>query len=397
MNPLKRFTILLCFLSRAEARCGREVFFQTVEAKLYMKENQPYQTQIFSRICSRLAVTSFLLLTAASTLAQPKAQGVSVSANEAARRVDILVDGRAFTSYIWPETQKKPVLFPLNAADGTPVTRGFPLDPRGGERVDHPHHAGLWFNYGDVNGVDFWNNSDTLKPEAQSKMGTVKHRRIVSTKSGKDSGELVVEMDWIMPNGKPILRETTRFVFRAGPNTRAVDRITSLTALDERVVFRDNKEGVIGMRVRRELEQPSKEPLVFTDASGKATAVAKLDNTGVSGEYLSSEGLKGDAVWGTRGRWTMLAGTVGQNPLVLAILDHPKNPGYPTYWHARGYGLFAANPLGQEVFSNGKEKLNLTLEPKQSVTFRHRLLILSGTGTSAQIDDQQKRFAAEVK
>ena len=93
----------------------------------------------------------------------------------------------------------------------------------------------------------------------------------------------------------------------------------------------------------------------------------------------------------------MLAGMVGQNPLVLAILDHPKNPGYPTYWHARGYGLFAANPLGQEVFSNGKEKLNLTLEPKQSVTFRHRLLILSGTGTSAQIDDQQKRFAAEVK
>lgn len=362
-----------------------------------MKENQPYQTQIFSSICSCLAVTSFLLLTAASTLAQPKAQGVSVSANEAARRVDILVDGRAFTSYIWPETQKKPVLFPLNASDGTPVTRGFPLDPRAGERVDHPHHAGLWFNYGDVNGVDFWNNSDTLKPEAQSKMGTVKHRRIVSTKSGKDSGELVVEMDWIMPNGKPILRETTRFVFRAGPNTRAVDRITSLTALDERVVFRDNKEGVIGMRVRRELEQPSKEPLVFTDASGKATAVAKLDNTGVSGEYLSSEGLKGDAVWGTRGRWTMLAGMVGQNPLVLAILDHPKNPGYPTYWHARGYGLFAANPLGQEVFSNGKEKLNLTLEPKQSVTFRHRLLILSGTATSAQIDEQQKRFAAEVK
>jgi len=362
-----------------------------------MKENQPYLMQILGGARSRLAVTILLLLTAVAIAAQPKSQGVSVSPNEAARRVDILVDGRAFTSYIWPETQKKPVLYPLNAADGTPVTRGFPLEPRAGERVDHPHHAGLWFNYGDVNGVDFWNNSNTLAPAAQNKMGTVAHRRIVSTKNGKDSGELVVEMDWIMPNGKPILRETTRFIFRAGPNTRAVDRITTLTALDERVVFHDNKEGVIGMRVRRELEQPSKEPLVFTDASGKATTVAKLDNTGVSGEYLSSEGLKGDAVWGTRGRWTMLAGTVGQSPLVLAILDHPKNPGYPTYWHARGYGLFAANPFGQEVFSNGKEKLNFTLEPKQSVTFRHRLLILSGTATSAQIDEQQKRFAAEVK
>jgi Family of unknown function (DUF6807) len=360
-------------------------------------ENQPYQTQILDSARSWLAVTILLLLTAVAITAQPNAQGVSVVPNETARRVDILVDGQLFTAYIWPESQKKPVLYPLNAADGTPVTRGFPLEPRPGERVDHPHHAGLWFNYGDVNGVDFWNNSTALAPEAQGKMGSIAHRRIVSMKSGKDSGELVVEMDWMMPNGKAILRESTKFVFHAGPNMRAVDRITTLTALDERVVFHDNKEGVIGMRVRRELEQPSKEALVFTDASGRPTAVARLDNTGVSGEYLSSEGMRGDAVWGTRGRWTMLTGTVGQSPITLAIMDHPKNVGYPTYWHARGYGLFAANPFGQEVFSNGKEKLNFTLEPKQSVTFRHRLLILSGTATSAQIEERYGRFVSEVK
>jgi len=347
-------------------------------------------------LASSLVALSLLILFAATTVGQPKARGVSIVTNETARRVDVFVDGRLFTAYIWPETQKKPVLYPLNAADGTPVTRGFPLEPRSGERVDHPHHAGLWFNYGDVNGVDFWNNSDALTPEAQSKMGTIVHRRIVSSKDGKDSGELVVEMDWMMPNGKAILRETTKFVFHASPHTRAVDRITTLTALAERVVFHDNKEGVIGMRVRRELEQPSKEPLVFTDASGKATTVAKLDNTGVSGEYLSSEGLKGDAVWGTRGRWARLKGAVGQNAVTLAILDHPKNPGYPTYWHARGYGLFAANPLGQEVFSNGKEKMNFALAPGQSVTFRYRLLILSQSATSAQIDEQQRRFANEV-
>ena len=93
----------------------------------------------------------------------------------------------------------------------------------------------------------------------------------------------------------------------------------------------------------------------------------------------------------------MLTGTVGPNPITLAIMDHPRNVGYPTYWHARGYGLFAANPLGQEVFSNGKQKLNLTLEPKQSVTFRHRLLILSATATSAQMEQQYRRFVAEVK
>ena len=93
----------------------------------------------------------------------------------------------------------------------------------------------------------------------------------------------------------------------------------------------------------------------------------------------------------------MLKGTVDQKPITLAILDHPKNPGYPTYWHARGYGLFAANPLGQEVFSNGKEKLNLTLEPGKSVTFRHRVMILSESFVSGQLDVEQKHFAAEVK
>jgi len=360
-----------------------------------MSRKPPDQVRSFAGLRLWVVIISLLLSTAAARAQTDR--GVRVIPNLGARRVNIVIDGRLFTAYIWPDTQKKPVLYPLNAADGTPVTRGFPLEPRQGERVDHPHHAGLWFNYGDVNGVDFWNNSDALTPETQSKMGTIVHRRIVSSKDGKDRGELVVEMDWMMPNGKAIMRETTKFVFHAGPNLRAVDRITTLTASGERVVFHDNKEGVIGMRVRRELEQPSKEPLVFTDASGKATTVAKLDNTGVTGEYLSSAGLQGDAVWGTRGRWAMLKGTVGQNPITLAMLDHPKNPGYPTYWHARGYGLFAANPLGQEVFSNGKEKLNFALEPGQSVTFRHRLLILSQSATSAQIDAEQKRFGEEVK
>ncbi len=151
------------------------------------------------------------------------------------------------------------------------------------------------------------------------------------------------------------------------------------------------------MRVARQLEQPSDKPEVFTDASGKATAVPKLDNTGVTGRYRSSEGKTGDDVWGTRGKWTMLTGKIGQEPITLAILDHPKNPGYPTYWHARGYGLFAANPLGQKVFSNGKETLNFTIEPKQSATFRYRVLIITGEPAPSALDSQYSRFVAEVK
>jgi hypothetical protein len=190
-----------------------------------------------------------------------------------------------------------------------------------------------------------------------------------------------------------ILEETTLFVFRGADDSRSVDRVTRWTARDARVVFNDTKEGAFGIRVARSLEHPSKEPEVFTDSSGRATTVPKLDNTGVTGLYRSSEGKTGDDVWGTRARWVMLTGTVDHEPTTLAIIDHPANPGYPTYWHARGYGLFAANPLGQAGFTNGKERMNLALEPRKSITFRHRILILSGMAAPERIESEAKELA----
>jgi hypothetical protein len=199
------------------------------------------------------------------------AGGVDVKVNEAAQRVDITIDGKPFTSYIWPSTLKKPVLYPLRTAKGTLVTRGFPLDPRPGERVDHPHHVGLWLNHGNVNGLDFWNNSDAIKKQDAPKMGTIFHRRIVEAKSGADSGRLVVEMAWMTPDNTQLLKETTTFVFRGGPDARTIDRTTTLTALDQKVTFKDSKEGFLGMRMTRALEQPADKAEVFTDASGRAT------------------------------------------------------------------------------------------------------------------------------
>jgi hypothetical protein len=319
---------------------------------------------------------------------------VKVVPDEARRRVDVTVDGKPFTAYIWPDTLKKPVLYPVRSARGTLVTRGWPLDPRPGERMDHPHHVGLWFNYGDVDGVDYWNNSDAIKAEDRPHMGTIQHRRIASSKSGQDRGELVVASDWIRPDGTTAIHEKTRYVFGAGPDWRSIDRITTLTAGDKQVVFNDNKEGVLGMRVARGLEQPSKTPEIYTDSQGRATTVPVLNNDGVTGTYLSSEGKKADDVWGTRGRWVSLAGTVDGEPVTILMLDHPQNPGFPTYWHARGYGLFAANPLGQKVFSNGKEELKYTLPGGRSTTFRHRILILSGTPTPAQAEARYREFTS---
>jgi hypothetical protein len=224
-------------------------------------------------------------------------------------------------------------------------------------------------------------------------MGTIVHRAVRHVESGSGVGALEVAAEWVDAQGKALLREDTRFVFRAATGSRTIDRTTTLTALADPVTFVDNKEGLIGMRVARALEQPSTTPEIFTDAGGHSTTVPRLDNTGVTGHYRSSEGVAGDSVWGTRGRWTMLTGVVAGEPVTLAMLDHPKNVGFPTYWHARGYGLFAANPLGLKVFSDGREQLNFRLGPGGSTTFRHRVLILSGTATPAQIEEQYRDFA----
>jgi len=331
----------------------------------------------------------------AQTKAAPKARFV-LTENKAAKRVEVTVDGKPFTSYIYPEVLKKPVLYPLRTSKGTLITRGWPLDPRPGERVDHPHHVGLWFNYGDVNGLDFWNNSEDIPEEKRQAYGTIRHRQVTKMTSGKDQGELAVRMDWLKPDGTALLREDTRFVFSGTGNTRSIERITQLTALEEDVSFQDNKEGVIGIRLARELEHASTKPVILTDASGKATPVARMNNQGVSGKYRSSEGKEGDEVWGTRGRWVNLSGQIGAERVSLVLLDHPGNVGHPTYWHARGYGLFAANPLGQKEFSKGKEVLGYKLPAGKSVTFRYKVLIYSGgTLSDEQVNAAYQQFAVK--
>jgi len=162
-------------------------------------------------------------------------------------------------------------------------------------------------------------------------------------------------------------------------------------------VFKDVKDGMFAIRLARQLEIPTNKPDVFTDASGVETKVPVLDNTGVSGDYISSEGIKGEAVWSTRATWMNLTGVMDNHPINVAIFDHPSNVSYPSYWHARGYGLFAVNPLGAKVFSNGKDVRNLTLKKGESVTFRYRTLIADKNMTKAELDLMQSKFAKEVK
>lgn len=306
---------------------------------------------------------------------------IDLELDDAQKRVAVKINGQLFTRYVYDGQTPKPILYPLLTKSGKTVTRGFPYDPRPFERIDHPHHAGQWFNYGDVNGLDFWNNSYAIPEEQKHKYGTIVHQEIL--RSDADAGTLRIKAIWRSPDAKDLLEETTEFTFSEEGDTRIIDRSTTLRALEE-VSFTDNKEGMIAVRVARELELPSDKPAAYTDAEGNVTEVQALNNDGVNGNYYGSEGATGNAVWGTRNKWVKLEGEIDGETVSITIMDHKRNVGYPTYWHARGYGLFAANPLGQAIFSKGKERLDFILEKDKSVTFNYRILVHSGSVLSEE-------------
>ena len=304
---------------------------------------------------------------------------ITLNPDQEGKKVDVLYDGKLFTSYIYPDDLEKPVLYPISTSTGLIITRGFPRDPRPNERVDHPHHVGLWFNFGDVNGLDFWNNSYAIPVDQKSKYGSIKHREIIEAKNGNKDAILVTASDWIDSEGNILLKDTTKYIFSGEGNRRIIQHTTVLTALVP-VVFTDNKEGLIAIRVDRAFEEPSDRPEVFIDANGNPTEVPVMNNEGVNGVYRNSEGLKNESnVWGKPTKWVCLSATKNGEAISIAIIDHSKNPGYPAHSHSRGYGLFAINNMGSQVFDKNSPVFTLELKPHQSVTFTHTIVIQDGS------------------
>ncbi len=351
-----------------------------------------------------LAVCAFLTLAACGgnkSAEQPAAatEGnnmVSVVDDPATGQVNVSVDGSQFTAWLYSEGLYKPSLFPILTADGRRVTRGYPLDAQPGDRVDHPHHVGAWFNYGNVNGIDFWGHS-AESDTANGKFGVIVQRSIGKVESGAGVGRLDVNLEWLGPDGQPVLKESDRLFFRAEPGLRCIDRLITLTPAAGKVDFPDTKEGMFALRVARGLEEPSTEPLKYVDEHGQVTEVEAINNEGVDGEYLTSEGLVGEKqIWGTRAKWCILRGTLDNRPVTVAIFDHPGNVGFPTHWHARGYGLFSANPLGWKDFTQGKETMNFSLAPGETGAFRYRILISDERLEAAQAETLYERWLQEA-
>ncbi|CAN5546842.1 hypothetical protein BH11BAC3_BH11BAC3_22370 [soil metagenome] len=306
---------------------------------------------------------------------------------ESENKIDVYVGEKLFTSFLYPDSLEKPVLYPIYSSAGTMVTRGFPMNPKPGEPTDHPHHLGLWFNFENVNGLDFWNNSFAIPAAKKSQYGWIKTDVILEIKDG-NTGLLSYHANWTNQQKDVLLEETTIFEFSGDAHQRIIDRITTLKANTE-VTFNDAKDGMLGLRVAHELQMPSLKDEKFTDDKGNVTIVKKSADNVASGNYLTSEGKQGDDAWSTRAAWCKLYGKMGADSVTIAIIDHPANPNYPTFWHSRGYGLFAANPLGEKIFTNDKSEKNLHLKKGESVQFYYRVVIDEDT-TSLSADELNK-------
>ncbi len=296
-------------------------------------------------------------------------------------QITVNIDGKPYTTFFYGPDVPKPYLYPLRAVSGVSVTRSFPMDKVEGEAVDHQHHRAVWFAHSRVNGYDYWNNEFSY---TQPNLGHIFVTKVTKAESGAKSGEIDASAEWKQPDGTVVLIEDRKMIFHAGGPNRVIDFDFTLTAKVE-AKFEDEKDGVFAIRVASELEEAN-----APGTKGQPTVPAR------TGIMTCADGKQKEAsCWGTRADWMDYSGTVAGEKLGIAILDHPENPRHPTYWHARGYGLFAANIFGSSAFTNKKEPAgDMTLKPGEKLHFRYRVVIHPGTLADAKIAELYKQYSA---
>jgi hypothetical protein len=102
--------------------------------------------------------------------------------------------------------------------------------------------------------------------------------------------------------------------------------------------------------------------------------------------------------WGQPAAWVDYQGPIDGKTVGIAIFNHPSSFRYPTYWHVRGYGLFAANPFGLHDFSGGeKGKGRATISRGASMTLRYRVLFHAGDEREGKVAERFSAYAKESK
>jgi hypothetical protein len=283
---------------------------------------------------------------------------------------DIYIDGQLFAGYI-TDYKGTPIIYPIIGPTKKKMTRDFPMLERNDqtEAKDHPHHRSLWFTHGDVNGLDFW---------ALEKQKIV-HRKFVKTEIDHNTALIVTENDWLDKENQPVCSDVRTFRFGVLGAMRFIDFDVTVTAVQDSVVFGDTKEGTLGIRVAGTMD---------------LTAKKRNPNSDWGGHIVNAEGVTDKNAWAKRSAWVDYYGLIEGETLGIAVLNHPSSFRYPTYWHVRDYGLFAANPFGVHDFEEKAEKTagEHKMRKGESFTLRYRILFHKGDAESAGIAEAFQQY-----
>lgn len=299
-----------------------------------------------------------------------------VTVVEKTDRVRIEIGGELFTEYRHGDAPHV-YYWPIIGPGGVKMTRLYPMEKQPGEETDHVHHRSLWFSHGDVNGVDFWGEVASYKGAPKHPVGKIEHVKIVAVESGKSTGVLTTENKWTAPDGSIPLRSLqTLRVHDTGPRERVCDFEVTLIAGEKDVTFGDTKEGTAGLRIAESmrLKQPK--------SAGKGT-------------ITNSEADEGGKAWGRKAKWVAMTGPIGEKTYSITFMDHPSNLRHPTRWHARDYGLFAANPFCEAEMdkSQPKDSGKYLLKAGEKLTLKYRLAFTEGDAAAAQSEERWKKWA----
>jgi hypothetical protein len=278
--------------------------------------------------------------------------------------VNVKVGDQPFTTYLF-QSGVKPILWPVIGPTGKEMTRAWPMrKDNPDEKTDHVHQRSFWFTHGEVNGIDFW-----AETAAKERQGTIVHRELVKA----EGDTIVTRNEWLGPDGGKILSDLRTLRFGADGDTRWIDFDITLTAEADEVNFGDTKEGSFGLRIAESMRTDRKP----------------------GGKIITSEGLEDDKAWGQPASWVDYHGPVGDEHLGIAILNHPQSFRYPTGWHVRTYGLFAANPFGAGDFSGQKVETSHMLKKGEQITLRYRVIFHQGDEKAGKIAEAFAKYAKE--
>jgi hypothetical protein len=292
---------------------------------------------------------------------EPDARGMTIEDATGDGNLRIRLDGRLLTEYR-VAGEPKPYLFPVIGPTGEAVTRAYPMKDVDGEDRDHPHQRSFWFTHGKVNGVDFWSE--------QKGHGTIRETAKLTRTAGPVVAILRTTDDWLAPDGQKVCEDERVYRFYDTHRIRILELDVTIKAVPGPVTFGDTKEGMFGLRLASSLDVNRKQ----------------------GGRITNADGLTDAGAWGEASPWVDYSGPLERQTVGIAILNHPISFRYPTTWHVRDYGLFAANPFGWHDFGYCQSG-EYTLPVGETITFRYRILLHLGDARSADLPGAFRAYA----